>query len=167
LLDLDQVSSCCQILGEIYLERMEATNVEPSQQSKIVLENLSQSGNMKHMDSPYDHCLNGSPLLQGKKTNSNGRDSIEGVGISDGSALFPKHDLDKINFLDAASEIQNACVEHSFPDDHCKTLVHDESNVLTEEVTDDVDSSSSSHERDQPEDREDDEMLGGLFAFSE
>lgn len=167
LLDLDQVSSCCQILGEIYLERMEATNAEPSQQNKIVLENLLQSGNMKHVDSPYDHCLNGSPLLQGKKTNSNGRDSIEGVGISDGSTLFPNHDLDKINFLDAASEIQNASVEHSFPDDHCKTLVHDESNVLTEEVTDDVDSSSSSHEREQPEDGEDDEMLGGLFAFSE
>jgi hypothetical protein len=40
--------------------------------------------------------------------------------------------------------------------------------VLTEEVTDDVDDSSSSHhEREQPEDGENDEILGGLFDFSE
>jgi hypothetical protein len=160
---MDHVSSCCQMLGEIYLERRETINVEPSQQNKIVLENLSPSGSL---DSPYDHCLSGSPLPHGRKINSNGRDSVEGVGISDDSALFLNHDLDKINFLEEASVMQN--VGHSFPDGHCKTLVHDESNVLTEEVTDDVDDSSSSHhEREQPEDGENDEILGGLFDFSE
>jgi hypothetical protein len=160
---MDHVSSCCQMLGEIYLERRETINVEPSQQNKIVLENLSPSGSL---DSPYDHCLSGSPLPQGRKINSNGRDSVEGVGISDDSALFLNHDLDKINFSEEASVMQNA--GHSFPDGHCKTLVNDESNVLTEEVTDDVDDSSSSHhEREQPEDGENDEILGGLFDFSE
>ncbi|KAK2403699.1 autophagy-related protein 18h [Trifolium repens] len=162
LLDMDHVSSCCQMLGEIYLERRETITVEPSQQNKIVLENLSPSGSL---DSPYDHCLSGSPLPHGRKINSNGRDSVEGVGISDDSTLFLNHNLD-INFLEEASVMQN--VGHSFPDGHCKTLVHDESNVLTEEVTDDVDDSSSSHhEREQPEDGENDEILGGLFDFSE
>ncbi|CAI8603846.1 unnamed protein product [Vicia faba] len=169
LIDLDQVSSCCQMLGEIYPERVEAINaVEPSQQNKIVLENLCSSGNLKQVDSPYDHRLNGSRLLQGNKINSDERDSVEAVGTSDSSALFLKHDLDKNNFLEVSSEMQNACVEHSFPDGHCKTVAHDGSNVLTEEVTDDVDSSSSSsHEREQPEDDEDGETFGGLFGFSD
>ncbi|CAK8572877.1 unnamed protein product [Lathyrus sativus] len=153
LLDLDQVTSCCQMLGEIYPERVEAINAaEPSQQNKFA------------------------------------------------SALFLKHDLDKNNFLEVSSEMQNACPEHSFPDGQCKTPVHDGSNMLTEEVTDDVDSTSSSHEREQPEDDsshereqpeddsshereqpeddsshereqpeddEDGETLGGLFGFSD
>lgn len=168
MLDLDQVSSSCQMLGEIYLERMEAVNAEPSLQNKIVLENSCLSGNMKHVDSPYDHCLHGSPLLHGRKTTSEGRGTVEDVQISENSALVLKqHDLDKSKLVEVASVMQNACVTHSFPDGHCKALVHDGSNVLTEVVTDDVDSSSSHHEREQPEDGENDEILGGLFAFSE
>ncbi|XP_004496059.1 autophagy-related protein 18g-like [Cicer arietinum] len=167
LLDLDQVSSCFQMLGEFYLERQEAINAEPSQPNKTVLENLSPSGDLKHVDSPYDHCLSGSPLLQGRKVTSEGRGAAEVVEISDDSALFLKHDLDKINFSEVASVMQNACDGHSFPDGNCETLVQDGSNVLAEVVTDDVDNSSSSHEREQPEDGEDDEILGGIFAFSE
>ncbi|KAJ1435725.1 WD40/YVTN repeat-like-containing domain superfamily [Sesbania bispinosa] len=169
LLDLDQVSSSCQMLGEIYLERIESINVEPSPQNKIMVENSSLSGNLKHVDSLYDQCLNGSPSLPERKITSEGRDTIEGVGNSEGSALVLKqNDLDKSKLVEVASVMQNACVRQSFQDGHCKTLDHDRSDVLTEVVTDDVDSSSSSHhEREQPEVGESDEMLGGLFAYSE
>lgn len=155
------------MLGEIYLERMEAINAEPSQQNKIVLENSSLSGNLKHMDSLYDHCLNGSPLLQEREITSEGRDIVEGVLISDGSALVLKQDLNQSKSVEVASVTQNERAINSFSNGHCETLVHAGSNVLTEVGTDDVDSSSSNRrERDQPEDEENDEILGDLFAFS-
>lgn len=156
------------MLGEIYLERMEAINAEPSQQNKIVLENSSLSGNLKHVDSLYDHCLNGSPLLQGREITSEGRDIVEGVLINDGSALVLKQDLDQSKSVEVASVMQNESAINSFSNGHCETLVHAGSNVLTEVGADDVDSSSSSNrcERDQPKDEENDDMLGDLFAFS-
>ncbi|XP_027363430.1 autophagy-related protein 18g-like isoform X2 [Abrus precatorius] len=166
LLDLDQVSSTYQMHGEIYLEKMGVINVEPSLRSKIVLENPSLSGDLKRADSLYDQCLDGSPLLQGRKITYEGRDPVEGVRISAESALVLKHDLDKSNLVEVASVMQNACIRQSFEDSHCMSPGHDGSNVLTEVVTDDVDSNGSHHKTEQPED-ENDEILGGLFAFSE
>ncbi|KAK7277688.1 hypothetical protein RJT34_22703 [Clitoria ternatea] len=155
LLDLDQVSSSCQVLGEICLERSVTINVEPSLQDKIMLENSTL----------YDHSLNDSPSSQGRNITSDRRDELEGAGINEGSALVLKHDLDNSKLLEIASVMQNACVRQSFSDENCETLGQDGSNVLTEVVTDDVDSNGS-HNTQQPEDEENDEMLGGLF-FSE
>lgn len=168
MLDLDQVSSSCQIFGEIYLERMGAMNVEPSLQNKNVLENSSLSGNSKHVDSQYDHCLDGSPLLQGRNITSEGRDAVEDVGTSEGSTSILKHDVsDKRELVEVTSEMQNAHVRQSFQDCQCKKLGHDGGHMLTEVVTDDVDSSSSHHEIEQPDEDGENDELGGLFAFSE
>lgn len=169
MLDLDQVSSTCQMLGDIYLERMGSINIEPSLQNKNLLENSSLSGNLKHVDSQYDNCLNGNLLLQERKITSEGRDTVEDVGITEGSALIMKqHAGAESKLVEVASVMQNACLRQSFQDGNCNTLEHDGSNMLTEVGTDDVDSISSHHEKEQPEeDGENDEIIGGFFAFSE
>ena len=168
LLDLDQVASSYQMLGEIYLERIGAINVEPSLQNQILMENSFLSGSLKRVDVHVDHCVTGSPTFRGRNITSEGRDSV-GVGISGDSALvLEQHDFEKIELVEVASVLQSAGVGQSFHDAHCKTMGHDRSEVLTEVVTDDVDSSSSHQEREQPEeDGENDEMLAGIFAFSE
>lgn len=169
-LELDQVASSCQMLNEIYLERMGAVNVEPSLQNHILVENFtSLSGNLKHVDSHADHSISSSSYFQGTSVTSRERDNA-GFGVSDGSAPVPdQHAPGKSNFLEVPSIMHEAgVVGQSFQDGHCKTLEHHGSNALTEVVTDDVDSSSSHHEREQPEeDGENGEMLGGMFAFSE
>ncbi|KAK7270241.1 hypothetical protein RIF29_23243 [Crotalaria pallida] len=105
LIDLDQVSSTCQIFGEMYLERLGAINVEPSLQNKIMVESSSLSGDMKHVDSQYDYCLDGIKLLQGREITSVGRDTVEDVGISEGSAFVPKqHATDKSELVEPASQ---------------------------------------------------------------
>ncbi|MED6210258.1 hypothetical protein PIB30_062515 [Stylosanthes scabra] len=153
LLDLDQVSPTCQILGDIYLERLGAINIEPSVQNKIMLENSSPSENLKHADSQHDER----------------KDTIENVSISEGSSFVMKqHAADKSNLVEVTSTTQNESLWQSFQDGHCDTLGNDQSNMLTEVGTDDVDSSSSHHEREQPEEvGENEEIIGGFFAFSE
>ncbi|KAE9611510.1 putative transcription factor WD40-like family [Lupinus albus] len=167
LIDLDQISPSC-LFGEVYLERMGAINVEPSLQNKIVLENSSLFGNLKHDNSQYDHCLDDRPLLQGSKITYLKGDTLEDVGISEASTFVLKHDSDKSEPIEVTPVMQNACDSQSFPDSQCKTPRHKGGNVLTEVVDDDVDSSSSHHEIEQPEeDGENDELLGGLFPFSD
>lgn len=143
---------------------MGTINAEPSLQNQIVMESSScLSGNLKHVDFNID-CVE-SPIFQ--NITSEGLDSI-GVGINKNSALALEHTSDETEFVEVASAMQNEGVGISFKDGHCKTQVHDGSDVLTEVVTDDVDSSSSHHEREQlEEDGENDEILGGIFCFSE
>jgi len=158
------------MLGEIYLERMGAINVEPCLQNHILMESSScLSGNLKHVDFDADRCVSGCPIFQGRNISSEERDSI-GFGISKNSGLIPAHASDKTELVEVASAMQNAGVSVSFQDGHCncKAQELDGSDVLTEVVTDEVDSSSSHHEREQlKEDGENGEMLGGIFAFSE
>ncbi|KAL1369172.1 hypothetical protein HN51_023289 [Arachis hypogaea] len=152
LFDLDQVSSPCQILADIHLERLGAINIEPniepSTQNKIMLENSSPLDKLKHDER---------------------KETIEDASISEGSALLMKrHNADKNNFREVTSTMQNESSWQSFSDDHCDTLRVNGSNMLTEVGTDDVDSSSSHHETEQPEEDDDkDEMIGGFFVLSE
>ncbi|KAL5155018.1 Autophagy-related protein 18g [Glycine soja] len=165
LLDLDQVASSYQILGEICLERMGTINVEPCLQNQNVMSPSCLSGNLKHVDFNADHIA--SPIFQGRNITSEGRDSI-GVEISENSALVLEHASYETEFVEVALAKQNEGAGISFKDTHCKTQEHDGSDVLTEVVTDDVDSSCSYHEREQLEEHgENDEMLGGIFSFSE
>jgi len=55
-----------------------------------------------------------------------------------------------------------------FQEEYCKGAPLDESHEMSEAVTD-VDSSSSPRVKEKPEEdgEEEDEMLGGIFAFSE
>ncbi|KAL2320903.1 hypothetical protein Fmac_029872 [Flemingia macrophylla] len=163
LLDLDQVASSYQMFGEICLERMGTINVETSMQNQIVMENSScLSENSKHVDFNADHV--DSPLFLDNIIISEGRDSI-GVGISENSALVLEHASDENEFVEVALAMQNEGLG-LFKDGHYKTQEHGE--VLTEVVTDDVDSGSGHHERKRLEENgENDEMLGGIFAFSE
>lgn len=156
------------MLGDIYQEKMGAISVEPSLQNLIVMESPSfLSGNSKQVDFHVDHCATADPIFQGRNMTSEGRDSAD-IGISEDSALVQEQASDIGEFVEVAMVMQNASVKLSFQGGHCKTLEHDGSNVLTEVVADDVDSSSSLRENAQlEEDGEDDEMLGGIFAFSE
>ncbi|KAK7285423.1 hypothetical protein RJT34_20193 [Clitoria ternatea] len=168
LLDLDQVTSSYQMLGgDIYLERV-GINVESSLQNQILMESSSYlSGKLKHVDFSSDHCMTGSPIFQGKNIPSEGRSSI-GVVISENSALALGHASEETEFVEVASAMQNAGVRISLHDGYFKTQEHDESDVLTEVVTDDVDSSSSHHEKEQlVEEGMNEEMFGSIFAFSE
>ncbi|KAK6937463.1 BCAS3 domain [Dillenia turbinata] len=55
-----------------------------------------------------------------------------------------------------------------FQEEYCKASEQNESCGLPEAMTDDLDSSSSHCEKEKPEDNgENDEMLGGIFTFSE
>ncbi|WVZ07449.1 hypothetical protein V8G54_020795 [Vigna mungo] len=147
LLDLDQVASSYQIHNEMCLERMGTINVEPS---------------LKHVDLNAD--LIGSPILQMKNITSDGRDSI-GFGIEENSAFVLEDSSPESEFVESK---QDEGVGISLIDEHCKTQGHDGSDLLTEVVTDDVDSSSSHNGKEQlEEDEENDEMFGGMFAFSE
>ncbi|XP_020211839.1 autophagy-related protein 18g [Cajanus cajan] len=163
LLDLDQVASSYQMLGEICLEKMGTISVEPSLQNQIVMENSScLSGNSKHVDFNVDHI--DSPIFL-ENISSERTDSI-GVGIDENSALVLEHASDETEFVEVASTMQNECLGISLKDGHCTTQEHSE--VLTEVVTDDVDSGSSHHERERLEEEgENDEMFGGIFTFSE
>lgn len=126
---------------------MGTINVEPS---------------LKHVD--FNADLTGSPILQMKNITSDGRDSI-GFGIEENSALVLEDSSPESEFVESK---QDEGVGISLIDEHCKTQKHDGSDLLTEVVTDDVDSSSSHHGKEQlEEDEENDEMFGGMFAFSE
>ncbi|CAJ1906934.1 unnamed protein product [Sphenostylis stenocarpa] len=167
LLDLDQVASSYQTHGEICLERMGTINVDPSLQNQIAMESPSRVfGNSKHVDFSADLII-GSPTFQMINITSDGRDSI-GVGINENSALVLEHTSHETEFVEVASAKPNEGVGISLTDGHCKTQEHDGSDVLTEVVTDDVDRSSSHHQREQlNEDGENDEMLADIFVFSE
>ncbi|KAK7378306.1 hypothetical protein VNO80_03745 [Phaseolus coccineus] len=160
LLDLDHVASSYQIHGEICLERMGTINVEPSLQNQIVMESPSRVlGNSKNVD--FNADLISSPIFQMTNVTSDERDSI-GFGINENSALVLEHFSLETEFVDAK---QDEGVGISLTDGHCQTEEHDGSDLLTEVVTDDVDSSSSHHEKEKLE--ENDEMLGDIFAFFE
>ncbi|XP_028762249.1 autophagy-related protein 18g isoform X2 [Neltuma alba] len=168
-LDLDQVASSCQMLNEIYLERMGTIIVEPPLQNHTLPENFSfLSGGSKHVDAHADHSIQSSLLFQGNGVTP-GMQENAGVGINDGSVPVPDQDAPMGKPPGVPSIMHGkGVVGQPFQDDHCKTLEHHGSDSLTEGVTDDVDGSSGRHEMEQPgEDGEDGEMLGGIFAFSE
>ncbi|KAK4281118.1 hypothetical protein QN277_012649 [Acacia crassicarpa] len=167
-LELDQVASC-QMLNEIYLERMGAIIIEPSVQNHILPENLSfLSGDLKHVDVHADSSIRSSLLFPGNRVTP-GLQEDAGVGIDDGSGAAPDDDASTGKLPEVPSMMHNTGVMgQSFQDDHCKSLEHLGGDSLTEVVTDDVDDSSGQHEREQPgEGGEDGDMLGGIFAFSE
>ncbi|KAI9119193.1 hypothetical protein K1719_009868 [Acacia pycnantha] len=167
-LELDQVASC-QMLNEIYLERMGAIIIEPSLQNHILPENLSfLSGDSKHVDVHADSSIGSSLLFPGNRVTP-GLQEDAGVGINDGSGAAPDDDAPTGKLPEVPSMMHNTGVMgQSFQDDHCKSLEHLGSDSLTEVVTDDVDGSSGQHEGEQPgEDGEDGDMLGGIFVFSE
>jgi len=142
---------------------MGTINVEPSLQNQIVMESPSRVfGISKHVDFNADFI--GSPIFQMTNITSDGRDSI-GLGIDDNSALVLEDSSHETEFVESK---QDEGVGISLTDGHCKTQEHDGSDLLTEVVTDDVDSSSSHHGKEQlEEDEENDEMFGGIFSFSE
>lgn len=167
-LELDQVASSCQMFNEIYLERMGAIIVEPSLQNHILSENLSfLSGDSKHVDVRADRSIQSGLLFQENGVTPGTQDGA-GVGIDDDSMPVPDQDALTGKLQEVPSIMHDTVVGQSFQDDHCKTLEHHGSDSLTEVGTDDVDSSSGQHEREQPgEDEGDGEMFGGIFAFSE
>ncbi|KAJ7972853.1 Autophagy-related protein like [Quillaja saponaria] len=176
-LDLDQVASSCQILNEIYQDRRGAVSTEPSLQNHIFLNNLSSTpGLLKQVDPQVDDCITGSLQVQERKTTPVERGVTEEHpssyigGISEISGLGVEKYTSNMSNLSKASSIMPTIADDRpfLQEGHGNTLERHGGHALTEVETDDVDSSSSHHGREQPvEDGENDEMLGGMFLFSE
>lgn len=165
-------------LNEFYQGKRGNIVVEPFKLDKKSLVFVSSppehSGNV---DSHVGNCItNGLPLLGSNLPPEGiifaGGTSFNTGGISDVSLLNADHCGSNMNFLvdgPAFSTVHNPVdFELSFLEGHCKALEHDGYCKLTEVVNDDVDSSGSHREREKIEDDgENEEMLGGIFSFSE
>lgn len=87
--------------------------------------------------------------------------------LSENSKIDDSHDKDDFSINDLSALASNSpSVERAIPEE---TSIIDGCHTLAEAMTDDVESSSSHCEREQPAeaDGENDEMLGSMFAFSE
>lgn len=161
LFDLDQINSeksyasGCQTLNEIYLERRGNANVEPS----VLKRNSSNivsipSEHPKNVDSQVDSCVT-------RETPCLNTDGITEVSnFRSGQYAY------NMNSLDEGPATVHNPVDFGplFKAGHFE-IIQNNCNGLTEVGTVDVDSSSNHCEREKP--GEDDDMLGGMFAFSE
>ncbi|GKV41054.1 hypothetical protein SLEP1_g48633 [Rubroshorea leprosula] len=181
LLDLDQMNyeksypPICQILNEICLVKNGSNFVEPS---FLIEESITiKSSLFEHSEtinsSAGESIRNGLPSLESKSAPPLG-------GIAEGASSSDAGDLTMlgINHFDsdgkttmeapAFSTTQNLVGLGVLREDHYEAACNNECSKLTEVVNDDVESSCSQSEREKlEEDGENDEMLGGIFAFSE
>lgn len=90
--------------------------------------------------------------------------------INEVSVLSSDEQASKMNITVKGCSVLHNPVDlgQFFQEGHCRVLEHNGCNGLTDVETEDVESSSNSHcQRVKPEDdEENDEMLGGMFAFS-
>lgn len=170
-LDIDNVNtdrSCaftCQSLDEFYREKRANCLVEspmlPLQKSSDTAQKVN------YVDDPVNnYSAGGLPLLE--------NNLLPPVIISSGP-FPPNADLDSRTFDPAGDVLKEdrPQIGHDpldlgqlFKESYCKAVELDGSSALNEAVNDDVD--SCIHEKgEKPEDGDDDEMLGGIFAFSE
>ncbi|XP_044502693.1 autophagy-related protein 18g-like isoform X2 [Mangifera indica] len=172
LLDLDQVNHEKSYMpsGQVmYQGRQGSTLVEPSSLNKKSLDIISSPSDYSKKANSYgnNHIPNGPPLLASNLPLP-GRNP---GGLGDTSMLTADYFDSHMKIVEgpARPSIQ-APVNFglSLQEGHCEALKRDECYKSTEVVNDDVDSSSCHCEREKlEEDRENDEMFGGMFAFSE
>ncbi|XP_021742467.1 autophagy-related protein 18h-like isoform X2 [Chenopodium quinoa] len=122
---------------------------------------------------PENSCLVNSPSpvknasLSAERANSKEVQSSSSVGGSEASNVSSNRSDFSMNVADESSVQDPLDFGGFFEEEYCKAGPLDESHELSEVVTD-VDSSSSPREKEKSEeDGENDELLGGVFAFSE
>lgn len=177
-LDFDQIN-CERLYSATYhtpnhQERKERA-FEPSTPNDESLSILCPpSAHRKNIDSQVDNCItNGLPML-GSKLPPLGRGSGEGAaslstGSTDAPLLVSDQHASSMNTNSEGSSVLLHPVDlgQLFREGHCTTMDNNGCHGLTEIVTDEVDNSRSHCQKEKPEDGESDEMLGGIFSFSE
>lgn len=181
LLDFDQMNGeksyapICQTLND---QEGRGNPVEPSilnQESMTIV--CGPSEHLKNFDPQVDSCAtNGLPML-GSKLPHIGRLSGEGApsvitgGINEVSVLSSDQNASNVNVnVEGSSTLHNPIdLGQFFQEGHCNAMEQSRCSGLTEVITEDVESSSSHCQRViKPEDDGgNEEMLGGIFAFSE
>lgn len=161
-------------MDEFYPERRENCFVEPSMLKESFTVLLAAENVKRSREHVNEYGAHQEPFLK------NNLPSVEKT--LDGSASSSSNTVCEVSApstasLDPANDILKEAVIPATTSDHvefgqllkegyCEALELDGCHGLTEVVSDDVDSSSH-HEKDKLADGEEDEMLGGVFAFSE
>ncbi|KAA8550920.1 hypothetical protein F0562_002604 [Nyssa sinensis] len=110
-----------------------------------------------------------STLLSARKAGV-GAPTSSSCGVREATMFTADHFDSAMNItVEGHSRMKNLVdFEQFFQEGYCKALELDGCRRLTEVVTDDLDSSGSHCEREKPDDDgENDELLGGVFSFSE
>ncbi|KAK9282136.1 hypothetical protein L1049_005048 [Liquidambar formosana] len=183
LLDLDQIHSeksdppNCQIPDEFYQERIRSSIVEPSILSLKSLTTASMPSDLsKNNDSHIDHCFkNGLSSLEpsaGRAMADRVPSSNSGV-LSEVSMLNADHFDTTINADHLDSTMNALAMGHTPPTLHnpvdfgqCFQEEYCKASDLNGSCRSDVGSGNCEREK-LGEDGENDEMFGGMFAFSE
>lgn len=177
-LDFDQMncerlfSTTCQTPN--HQERKESA-FDPSMANEESLNILcAPSAHLKNIDSQVDNCItNGLPVLCSKLPPP-GRGSGEGAaalstGASDTSLLLSDQHASSTHIIVEGSSVLHHPVDlgQLFREGHCKTSENSGCHGFTEVETDEVDCSRSHCQKEKTDDGDSDEMLGGIFVFSE
>ena len=177
-LDLDQMSGeksyirTCQIPNEFYQERRENAINEPSLIQKSSTTVSSSSERSKKIDSSVDNCIT-NVIPSESNLPSVGRAADKGacsLNTRETSDVTMRIAMDIRKDGSTPSNVLNPIDFAQFlKEGYHKTLELGGCRELAEVVTDDVNSSGSHCERENPEedDENNNEMLGGIFAFSE
>lgn len=183
LLDLDQMSGeksytrTCQIPNGFYQER-ESTINEPSFIRKSSTTVASSSEHLKRIESSVDNCItNTIPTESNLPSIGRAADKVACPLISRDTSDPTKQSAESYGLAmdvpKAPPTLANALNPIDFPgflrEGYHKTLEVGGCHELAEVVTDDVNSSGShfGRENHEEDDEVNDEMLGGIFAFSE
>ena len=133
---------------------------------------ISDTSSME-ISPPENSCLVNSPSpvtnpsLSAERANTKDVQSSSSDGGSEASNVSSNRSDFSMNVADESSVPDPLDFAGYFQEEYCKAAPLDESHELSEVVTD-IDSSSSPREKEKSEeDGENDELLGGVFDFSE
>lgn len=158
-----------QTLNEIYNGRHEVTMVESSTLNKRCLDIVSASPEHLENDNRHvnNHIPNGLPSLESNLPSAGRDDTIVAVSML-GADYYDSHMgiIMEDQALPSLSCPINLGV--SLREEHCKIVEQNGLCKSTDVVNDDINGGNSHCESKKlEEDAEDDEMLGGMFAFFE
>lgn len=155
------------------LENRENAVVESSYENHTSLCTLSApSERLKNIGSQAGNCvtvclpaLESKLLPGGSVCVEEGLLSEKTVGMSEGSVLYSDQDASKTVIVsEGASDLQHPIdLSQFFQEGHCNAL--EQNGCLSDVITDDSDGSQC--DKVKPDDEENSEMLGGMFAFSD
>ena len=159
--DFDQISSeksyghSCQSLNEIYQQRRRDAMIEPSINCLNIVS--APSEHPKSVHSQVDSCV------------TREAPSLNTGGISEVSVSGSEQHASNLNILEEGHTTVHYPVDFGplIQVGHFEVMQDNGSDGLTAVGAGDVDSTSNHCEREKAEDGEDDEMLGGIFSFSE
>ncbi|KNA09193.1 hypothetical protein SOVF_155860 [Spinacia oleracea] len=154
--------------NEIVKNGMKVSSTFPS--SPLLTKNsLETDTSTMEISPPENSCLvnSPSPVKNASLSAKKEAQSSSSVGGSEASNVSSNRSDFSMNVADESSVQDPLDFGGYFEEEYCKAAPLDESHELSEVVTD-VDSSSSPREKEKSEeDGENDDLLGGVFAFSE